>query len=83
MNRNTTKQMLTNDDLDDIGVSLKKKIDQSEIYNNVYNNSTESKLIVLGKALGSLKVLNNHNTSFMHLTKKDLIDAEKYLSKNA
>lgn len=28
VNRNTTKQMLTNDDLDDIGVSLKKKIDQ-------------------------------------------------------
>jgi len=54
---------------------LKKKIDQSEIYNNVYNNSSESKLIVLGKALGSLKVLNNHNTSFMHLTKKDLLES--------
>jgi phosphoesterase RecJ-like protein len=58
-----------------ISYLLKKKIDQSEIYNNVYNNSTESKLIVLGKALGSLKVLNNHKTSFMHLTKKDLIES--------
>tara|TARA_B100000161_G_scaffold265462_1_gene241814 strand:- start:5891 stop:6892 length:1002 start_codon:yes stop_codon:yes gene_type:complete len=66
---------VTSQTYDIISYLITKKIDQSEIYNNVYNNSNISKLLVLGKALGSLKVLKKDNTSFMHLTKKDLLDS--------
>ncbi|MFL2639131.1 MAG: DHH family phosphoesterase [Flavobacteriaceae bacterium] len=51
---------------------IKKNIIVSEIYNNVYNNSSISKLKTLGCALESLTILREHKTVFMYLKKDDL-----------
>ena len=47
-------------------------INQSEIYNKVYNNSSTSKLKVLGIALNNLIIIKELKTTYMFLTREDL-----------
>lgn len=52
---------------------IDKKINQSEIHNKVYNDSSISRLKVLGSALNNLKQLKDLNTAYMYLKREDLI----------
>ena len=51
---------------------LDKGINQSEIYNNIYNSNTLSKLKILGCAINNLSLIPNKNASYSFLTKQDL-----------
>jgi phosphoesterase RecJ-like protein len=51
---------------------LSKKIDHNKIYNKVYNDSSESRLKVLGCALKSLTHIKELNTVFMSLKREEL-----------
>ncbi len=51
---------------------IKKNINTGQINNNVYNNSSISRLKTLGCALESLTILNENKTVFMYLKKDDL-----------
>ena len=51
---------------------INKGIIQSEIYNKVYNENSTSKLMILGKALNSLNVLNEYKTTYMYLNRSEL-----------
>ena len=51
---------------------LSKKIDHNKIYNKVYNDSSESRLKVLGSALNSLTHIKELNTVFMSLKREEL-----------
>ena len=51
---------------------LDKGIKQSEIYNNIYNSNTLSKLKILGCAINNLSLIHNKNASYSFLTKEDL-----------
>ena len=51
---------------------IKNGVDQSEIYNKVYNDASQSKLKVLGCALSNLKQIKELNTAYMYLRRKDL-----------
>ena len=52
---------------------IDKKINQSEIHNKVYNDSSVSRLKVLGSALNNLTIIKELNTAYMYLKKSDLI----------
>ena len=49
-----------------------KKIDHNLIYNKVYNDSSSSRLKVLGSALNSLNHIKELNTAYMLIKRKDL-----------
>jgi phosphoesterase RecJ-like protein len=51
---------------------IQKGINQSDIHNKVYNNSSISRLKVLGSALSNLNVLKELNTVYMYLKRDDL-----------
>ena len=51
---------------------LDKGIKQSEIYNNIYNSNTLSKLKILGCAINNLSLIHNKKASYSYLTKEDL-----------
>jgi len=52
---------------------VEKKINQFEIHNKVYNNSSVSRLKVLGSALNNLTQIKELNTAYMYLKRGDLI----------
>jgi|TARA_B110000444_G_C18850958_1_gene605564 phosphoesterase RecJ-like protein len=52
---------------------VEKKINQFEIHNKVYNNSSISRLKVLGSALNNLTQIKELNTAYMYLKRGDLI----------
>ena len=54
---------------------LSKGIEHNKIFNYVFNNSSKSKLSILSKALLNLNIIENNQTSYMYLSKKDLIDS--------
>ena len=47
-------------------------IKTSCIHNKVYNNSSESKIKILGRALENLNIISEFKTAYMFLEKKDL-----------
>ena len=47
-------------------------IETSCIHNKVYNNSSESKIKILGRALENLNIISELKTAYMFLEKKDL-----------
>ena len=51
---------------------IQKGINQSDIHNKVYNNSSISRLKVLGSALSNLNILKELNTVYMYLKRDDL-----------
>ena len=51
---------------------IQKGINQSDIHNKVYNDSSIGKLKVLGSALSNLNVLKELNTVYMYLKRDDL-----------
>jgi len=51
---------------------IRKGINQSDIHNKVYNNSSISRLKVLSSALSNLNVLKELNTVYMYLKRDDL-----------
>ena len=51
---------------------IQKGINQSDIHNKVYNDSSIGKLKVLGSALSNLNVLKELNTAYMYLKRDDL-----------
>ena len=53
---------------------MKKGIDHSKIYNNIYNSNNLSKLRILGSALNSLNQIKEKKTTYMRLSKNQLIE---------
>ena len=53
---------------------MKKGIDHSKIYNNIYNSNNLSKLRILGAALNSLNQIKEKKTTYMRLSKNQLIE---------
>jgi phosphoesterase RecJ-like protein len=51
---------------------IDKGINQNEIHNKVYNNSSSSRLKVLGSALSNLNLLEDLKTAYMFLKRNDL-----------
>ena len=51
---------------------IDKGINQNEIHNKVYNNSSSSRLKVLGLALSNLNLLEDLKTAYMFLKRNDL-----------
>ena len=51
---------------------LKNKINNSKIYNKVYNDSSKSRLNILGSALNNLTHLKSYATAFMYINRVDL-----------
>ena len=51
---------------------ISNEINQSEIYNKVYNDSSISRLKVLGSALNNLHQIKKLNTAYMFLKREDL-----------
>ena len=51
---------------------ISNEINQSEIYNKVYNDSSVSRLKVLGSALNNLHQIKELNTAYMFLKREDL-----------
>ncbi|MBO4646503.1 MAG: DHH family phosphoesterase [Bacteroidales bacterium] len=58
-----------------IGNLMKKGIDGEAIHRKVYDNYNESRIKLLGLCLSQrLKIIRDHSTTYMYLTKKDLKD---------
>lgn len=54
---------------------MKKGIDGEQIHRNVYDNYSVSRIKLLGLCLGQrLEIMQDYATSYMYLTKKDLVD---------
>jgi phosphoesterase RecJ-like protein len=51
---------------------LKNKINNSKIYNKVYNDSSKSRLNILGSALNNLTHLKSYATAYMYINRVDL-----------
>lgn len=53
---------------------LERGVNNSEIYNLLYDNSSYSRLLLLGKALQNLRVLPEFNASYITLSQEELND---------
>ncbi len=52
---------------------IEKGISQSLIYSNIYENTTLNKLKLIGRMIDKIEVLEEYNTSIIHLKKEDLL----------
>ena len=57
-----------------LSVLMDKGIDHSKVYNNIYNSNNLSKLRILGSALNNLNQIKESKTTYMTLTKTQLVD---------
>ena len=57
-----------------LSVLMDKGIDHSKVYNNIYNSNNLSKLRILGSALNNLNQIKESKTTYMTLTKRQLVD---------
>lgn len=55
-----------------VAILLEKGVNQSYIYNKIYNENNISKLKILGKSLNNLNIIKENNTTYMFLKRSDL-----------
>tara|TARA_B100001063_G_scaffold186811_1_gene176924 strand:+ start:3674 stop:4675 length:1002 start_codon:yes stop_codon:yes gene_type:complete len=55
-----------------VAILLGKGVNQSYIYNKIYNENNISKLKILGKSLNNLNIIKENDTTYMFLKRSDL-----------